>query len=491
MQTERVQDLGCVHISFVGPLIEAIRFEEPWPAARFREGRHFMDDRFMLPLAEGSTTVFQTTASSDGLAWAKPHWYRYFGDGVAGELEAIIDGHFCVAKIGLPLQPIFKRNHDSFENNPAAKKVLLKIITQWFDAGTLEYVCRWHRLPQCILACGSVDKTTEPFHRLVTDGRPINIYASAWRVKYITVADLCLMLMWNSLMAVRDLKAAYHLVRYSGCRGDTRYLVRWITNHAKTGYVARRTMQSGCSPGDCLGWCDKSLMALCVEGHVGRFAAAQFGHKVSNTGLAILTDAAVVYTSKELEIDSGAFVDDFLHCILVLAHLLCAGLAGGCLICQAALDAAQARFDALDQMFTDCALIFFTKGDMSVSQRHTFLGIIFDTHRGKLYITAEKFNKLMMLLLELMDLLTCSPRSMAKLRGKAQHQFRCLEGVRPFLSRFDRFIGGLETVYEWDLEKEVPGELHHVMGFPFQQLPSLREAGAEMWPLEPLTAYFR
>jgi hypothetical protein len=142
-------------------------------------------------------------------------------------------------------------------------------------------------------------------------------------------------------------------------------------------------------------------------------------------------------------------------------------------------------------MFTDCALIFFTKGDMSVSQRHTFLGIIFDTHRGKLYITAEKFNKLMMLLLELMDLLTCSPRSMAKLRGKAQHQFRCLEGVRPFLSRFDRFIGGLETVYEWDLEKEVPGELHHVMGFPFQQLPSLREAGAEMWPLEPSTAYFR
>ena len=135
-------------------------------------------------------------------------------------------------------------------------------------------------------------------------------------------------------------------------------------------------------------------MALCVEGHVGRFAAAQFGHKVSNTGLAILTDAAVVYASKELEIDSGAFVDDFLHCILVLAHLLCAGLAGGCLICQAALDAAQARFDALDQMFTDCALIIFTKGDMSVSQRHTFLGIIFDTHRGKLYITAEKFNKL-------------------------------------------------------------------------------------------------
>jgi len=118
-------------------------------------------------------------------------------------------------------------------------------------------------------------------------------------------------------------------------------------------------------------------MALCVEGHVGRFAAAQFGHEISNTGLAIVTDAAVVYASKELEIDSGAVVDDFLHCILVLAHLLCAGLAGGCPICQAALDAAQARFDALDQMFTDCALIFSTEGDMSVSQRHNVPGYHF------------------------------------------------------------------------------------------------------------------
>jgi hypothetical protein len=87
-------------------------------------------------------------------------------------------------------------------------------------------------------------------------------------------------------------------------------------------------MQSCCGQGDCLGWCDKYLMALCVEGHVGRFAAAQFGHKVSNTGLAIVTDAAVMYASKEREINSGAFVDDFLHCIIVLAHLLCTGLAG-------------------------------------------------------------------------------------------------------------------------------------------------------------------
>ncbi len=105
--------------------------------------------------------------------------------------------------------------------------VLIQILTTWFDQGTLEYVCRWHRIPQ--LACGAVPKNTEPFVRMITDGRPINVYARAWRVKYVTVTDLCLIMTWKALMTVRDLKVAYHLVRYSGCRGDTRYLIRWIT----------------------------------------------------------------------------------------------------------------------------------------------------------------------------------------------------------------------------------------------------------------------
>ena len=78
-----------------------------------------MDERFSLPRAEGSTTVFQTKASSDGLAWAKPHWYRYFGDDVAGELETIIDGHFCVAKerwlMRVIMRPIFMLNHPKFK----------------------------------------------------------------------------------------------------------------------------------------------------------------------------------------------------------------------------------------------------------------------------------------------------------------------------------------------------------------------------------------
>ena len=141
----RCEIWGWLSCRFAGASIDAIRFAAPWPKGRFRPGSHFMDSRFSLPLAEGSTTVFQTTAASDGLAWAKPAWFRYFGDGVAGELEAIIDGCFCVVKEGLPLRPIFMRNHSTLEDNPDELKVLIQILTAWFDAGTLEYVCRWHR----------------------------------------------------------------------------------------------------------------------------------------------------------------------------------------------------------------------------------------------------------------------------------------------------------------------------------------------------------
>ena len=60
-----------------------------------------------------------------------------------------------------------------------------------------------------------------------------------------------------------------------------------------------------------------------------------------------------------------------------------------------------------------------------------------------------------------------------------------------FLVCFDLFIGGPETVYGWDREKEIPAGLCDVMGFLYQRLPALRDLGAEMWPMEQATVYFR
>ena len=61
-----------VVVSFSGRDIDAIRFDDPWPMARYdREGSHFIElgtekaPMFRLPLLEGNTTVFRTAAASD------------------------------------------------------------------------------------------------------------------------------------------------------------------------------------------------------------------------------------------------------------------------------------------------------------------------------------------------------------------------------------------------------------------------------------------
>ena len=81
---------------------------------------------------------------------------------------------------------------------------------------------------------------------------------------------------------------------------------------------------------------------------------------------------------------------------------------------------------------------------MAVRQCHIFWALSSIPFAGE-YITKEKFDKLMALLWEIMQLLMCLPRGMAELRGKAQHQMRCMERVRPFLVRLNQFIGGPRT----------------------------------------------
>ncbi len=74
-------------------------------------------------------------------------------------------------------------------------------------------------------------KNTAPLLRLIMECRPINKYATRWRIRYATGLEICLMLTLCALIWVRDLSNAYHLVRLGGAGG-------------------RR-----------VGWCDGSLIA--------------------------------------------------------------------------------------------------------------------------------------------------------------------------------------------------------------------------------------
>ena len=228
-----------------------------------------------------------------------------------------------MAKNGIPLRPIFQRNHPSWTDDDYAQEVLCRVLAEWFSAGSLEYIERSHRLPHCILAIGSVPKATAPFRRLITDARPINVYAQGWRVKYATVADLCLMLTVCAMIWIRDLANAYHLIRLGGCRGTTTKLLRWITNDEGSGYVPAPTFRSGCGPGDCLGVCDKAMFGMCVAGHVARFAVAQFGHKVSHGPLWVITQTVCSYASRNHGVDMGKLVDDLLKSMAMPVHPAC------------------------------------------------------------------------------------------------------------------------------------------------------------------------
>jgi hypothetical protein len=144
----------------------------------------------------------------------------------------------------------------------------------------------------------------------------------------------------------------------------------------------------------------------------------------------------------------------------------------------------------LDKMMKDCGLEYSVKGDMSIRQRHLYIGVIFDTLKGRLYIGKEKFSKLMEPLAELMQQAEASARLMSKLRGKMGHQLACMSGVVPLLVPFNKFVGGPETTAEWDRAKPIPPSLRHTMGTLYKWLPSRQEQGAEMWPLDPRTILF-
>jgi hypothetical protein len=142
-----------------------------------------------------------------------------------------------------------------------------------------------------------------------------------------------------------------------------------------------------------------------------------------------------------------------------------------------AFERATLKMQFLDKLMKDCGLEHSVKGDMTIRQVHTFIGIVFDALRGRLFISKENFDKTMKLLHDMMHQVECrSPRVMAKLRGKFGHQFRsgCIEGVGPFLVPFNQFVSSPETVREWDEPKPISDHLCKNMGILYRWLPELQ-----------------
>ncbi len=86
-------------------------------------------------------------------------------------------------------------------------------------------------------------------------------------------------------------------------------------------------------------------------------------------------------------------------------------------------------------------------------------------------ITLEKFAKTMHYVMHQAEI---SPRGMEKLRGKFGQQYKCTEGVAPLSVPSNRFIGGPDSVRQWDEDKPVSEHLHTIMGQLYRWLPILQ-----------------
>lgn len=116
---------------FVLTSINSFRFEAAWARFRHRVPIFYERTHWLQAVDNAQPNkfkVFWTVLASDGLLHAKPVWYRYFGN-IAAELEMILDGTFTVAKNGLPIRTIYRRNHPSWEDDAYAQQVLMLVNT--------------------------------------------------------------------------------------------------------------------------------------------------------------------------------------------------------------------------------------------------------------------------------------------------------------------------------------------------------------------------
>ena len=138
------------------------------------------------------------------LTLAKRKWESALGS-LPAELRTILDGNYCISKSKQIIKPGFQKNHPSWEDWPDRQEALWPEIAKMIWKGILEYVARHCRLPLRIIAVGAVPKATAPLWRLIMDCRPINTFVDPWRVKYVSLLSLSLILQRNCIFWVIDL----------------------------------------------------------------------------------------------------------------------------------------------------------------------------------------------------------------------------------------------------------------------------------------------
>ena len=487
--TQPLADLGRVKVVARGASVQWVELEVAWPRTGRPSCSNFLPAKCRIALLglEAPYNHMLKVPDKD-IAYLNKGleaWERRLGP-IAAELRAVLEGTYVVSRTGQPYRPMFMKNHPSLTEDGAMDK-LWPGVAKCVWKGIFEFVGRKDPLPRVIVACAAVEKATDPFKRLVTDYRPTNIYVDPWAVKYISIRSIGLVMRRNALWWTRDLAGAYFNGVLGGCGRLARMVTRYRLARDKRSYEPMESKQFGCGPGCCGQFCDKALGAICLEGAVFRIAAAQFGGKTSNGPLALLVDGFYkIMKSLYPEIDGDGFVDDLFFFISTLWHGECVGLEGGCAQCAEREKEGEVYVAAVDALLEELHLERSDK-DGKLGQLGTFLGIIMDSHRGRINLTKAKYDKLMFDLLSVLTWDEATPRKASKVRGKLQSYSECIEGVKPFSVPFTVFIGPAKTVCEWDTSSRAVEGMKEAARYLLTYLPSAVPAGAPLWKLEACT----
>lgn len=420
-------------------------------------------------------------------------WHARLGP-LDGTAKAIVDGNFTYPRKSWALTPSWMRNHPSWEDDLKAKEALGPTIASWISAGVLEYVSADCIPPLIVEPVGAVAKNSAPWYRLIMDARKSNKELDDWPVRYLTVLEAAAGLRYGALMCADDAKDAYHLSAFAGCTGELSVDEGYrLQPDGSMAWASRRFL--GCSPRTCLGTCDKARSGICLEGHLFRFAAAQFGQKLAGSPLNALFFPIMRHLVRRFSrfgqlmgLLCFLWVDDMLLAQNILEHGRCGGIGAGCVTCTAAAAAFRTAQSYWHALACELGITLSLSKRQNISQRAEYTGIVLDTIQGRFFIPEKKLQKLRDCLRDLERAESFSLRTLQSVRGRVMHYSICIMHIRPLAPLISAPGADQDTL---DARLPMTVALRRACSVILNTVDTFADLGAPMWPPVPSSLYGR
>ena len=440
-----------------------------------------------------------------------------------GVVRALVSGKLCYPRIDWRVVPSFKPNHKSWEQFEV-KEMLGRKLAVWLYQGALEWIHPLLPRPVIIEPKGAVPKKGPDKYRDVSDSREGNKSLADWGVRYHTWKELADALTPYAIVWGHDISDGYHLAVLSGCTGelvwgwgvigvrmvypeDPDFEVEVGEDGSLSGNREPQEqlqfgwrLHVGCWPWNCCHTCDKAHSGMEFDGCCCRWAVAHFGQKTAGSPLncvvlCLLRHGAMRAPAagerrgaSKRSLLGVAWVDDFAFYRWVRPHPPCAGLAGGCPVCQVGLTEAEALdvfwMELCESLGVPLNLIKRQRCGQSVE----YAGFVFDTLRGLMLIQDEKREKLLRCALELGQARVATRREIDRVNGRVLHYSACVRHLRVLATELARLAGPVvEEAY--DRSEPVSDALRSLTGEIVAVVERYSGAGVPLWPPVASTAY--